>query len=130
MTSLSKDPIESIQPSFSAENIGGSVPPSKPLVSTESTLPSIQPMPKQSKDTLPADNTASTTLTTPATTPKITERSRQHADIAKAALSQLLKAGLIKQFNVLSKNENGTTTLKEIRVVFDPSLWTEGLDLK
>lgn len=55
------------------------------------------------------------------------EKTRQHATIAKVALRQLEKAGLIKRFRVLSSD--GTTLLK-IRIDFDNTLWTEDLELK
>lgn len=70
-------------------------------------------------------------LTTPLTTPQITEKSRQHAMLVKVALKVLLSAGLIKRYEVQVKDPTtGLTTVREIRYGFDMSLWTEGLELK
>jgi hypothetical protein len=120
MTSKSREVTEDTRQSSYGENTGVLAQPSELLARTDNTLTSTRITPKQSSDTKPADNTGSTT-------PKITERSRQHADMAKAALSQLLKAGLLKRFKVLSPDG---TTVKEIQIVLDPALWTEEFDLK
>jgi hypothetical protein len=42
-------------------------------------------------------------------------------------VTQLERRGLIKRYKVLSKDR---TTLKEIRIVLSPDLWTTDLDLK
>lgn len=127
MTSLSRDQTDNIQPSSSAEKTADQEQPSLPSVSSGLTKNSTQTMPTQSQGTSPADNTDNTL----STTLKITERSRQHADIAKAALLQLEKVGLVRRIKVLSKDPTtGATTPKEIRIVFDPTLWSDNLDLK
>ena len=73
---------------------------------------------------------------TPTSTPNTKVRSRlttlsdkdlQHSEIARAALSHLLKAGLVKRYKVLSVDRK---TVKEIQIVFDPEIWTENLELK
>jgi hypothetical protein len=51
------------------------------------------------------------------------EKSRGHAMLARVALLSLEKAGLCKRYRVLSGG-----VVKEIRVVFDPKIWT--MDLK
>jgi len=70
------------------------------------------------------------TLTTGKKGLEITENSRQHAALLKVVLSRLEKAGLVKRFRVLSKNEDGTTTVKKIQIEFDNTYWTESLDLR
>jgi hypothetical protein len=120
MTSKSREVTENTPPLSSGESIGVLAQPSKPLAGTDNTPTSMQTTQKPLTDTKPADNSA-------LTTPRITERSRQHAEIAKVALSQLLKAGLLKRYRVLSTDE---TTVKEIQIVLDPALWTEDFDLR
>jgi hypothetical protein len=61
------------------------------------------------------------------TTLPTTEKTRQHAMLAKVALSQLEKAGLIKRFKVLSVD---LTTVQRIRIEFDMSLWNDELELR
>ena len=65
-----------------------------------------------------------TTLTTGR---NVSEKSRLAAQVLKAVLSRLEKDGLIRRFRVLSADRKVT---KEIRIVFDNSLWTETLDLR
>ena len=66
-------------------------------------------------------------LETISTTGKnVSEKSRLAAQVLKAVLSRLEKDGLIRRFRVLSADR----TTKEIRIVFDNSLWTETLDLR
>ena len=65
-----------------------------------------------------------TTLTTGKS---VSEKSRLAAQVLKAVLSRLEKDGLIKRFRVLSADR---TTVKEIRITFDNSLWTDTLDLR
>lgn len=126
----SRDQIGGTQPLSSAESIEAKAPPSELLANSDNTPISMQTSKKPSPPTLPTGKSGSTTLTTPATTPTITEKIRQHAMLAKVTLKILEKAGLIKRFKVLSKDEQGLTTLKEIRIVFDPAIWTEDLELK
>ncbi len=45
----------------------------------------------------------------------------------KSALLRLEKDGLIKRYRVLSPDR---TTVREIQVVFDNSVWTETLELR
>lgn len=124
MTSKSKDPTENIPPLSSAESIGGLAQPSAPLARTDNTPTSTQTSQKSLPPTFPVETPS---VTTPRTTPAPTEKTRQHADIARVVLSQLEKAGLIKRFKVLSAD---LTTVQKIRIEFDASIWTEGLELK
>ena len=57
----------------------------------------------------------------------VSEKSILAAQVLKAVLSRLEKDGLIKRFRVLSADR---TTVKEIRITFDNSLWTDSLDLR
>lgn len=127
MTSKSKDRTEDIQPSSCGGRTVDPEQPSELSVKTDNTLISMQTMPKSSQPTKPEEKPAGTTVTTVRTTPAITEKSRIHADMAKAALMQLEKAGLIKRFKVLSVD---LTTVQKIRIEFETTLWTEGLELK
>jgi hypothetical protein len=61
------------------------------------------------------------------TTPPTTEKTRQHAMVLRVALSYLMRAGLVKQYKVLS--QDGATVLK-LRFEFDMSQWTNGLEPK
>ena len=129
MISKFKDLTENIQPLSSAGNTEALEPQSKPSASSDNTPPSTLTTKNLSGSMLSGENsaltTAATTVTTP-TTVKITEKTRQHAIIAKVALLQLQKAGLLKRFAVLSEDE---TTVREIRLVLDPSFWTIDLNL-
>lgn len=127
MTSKSKDLTESTQPSFSADGTVVPAQPSLPSASSESTPISMQTTKTPLPGTSNADNTASNSRTTVPTTLPITEKSRQHAVIAKAALKMLERAGLIKRFKVLSE---GSTTVTKIRFEFEMSIWSEELDLR
>lgn len=120
MTSKSREVIEDTRQSSSGESIGVLAQPSRQSARMDNTQTFTQTTPTLSKTMLSADNSGLTTL-------KITEKSRQHAEIVKVALSQLLKAGLMKRYRVLSADG---TTLKEIQIVLDPTLWTEDFDLK
>jgi hypothetical protein len=122
MTSLSRDQTGGIPPSSSGENTEGLVLPSEQSVSLGDTPISMLTTKKQLGNMLSDENKGSTTPTTL----KINEKARQHATIARVALLQLEKAGLVKRYKVLSKD---ATTLQEIRVVFDPNLWTTDLVL-
>lgn len=94
--------------------------PSLQSVSLDNTQTSTQTM---SPPSPPMLSDAPKELTTPATT----EKTRQHAMVAKVALLYLLKTGLVKRFRVLSEDR---TTVKEIQIVFDPKVWTEEFELK
>lgn len=119
MTSKSRDLTENTQPLFSEENIEAPEPQSKQLVNSDNTPTSTQTSQKLSSIMLSDENKELTTL-------KISEKTRQHATIARVALLQLEKAGLVKRFKVLSKDR---TTHIETRVVFDPKIWTSELVL-
>jgi hypothetical protein len=60
----------------------------------------------------------------------VSEKSILAAQVLKAVLSRLEKDGLVKRYRLLSKGKDGQTTVKEIRIVFDNSQWTEGLELR
>lgn len=127
MTSSSRDQTEPTPPLLSEKSTVEKALPSKPLASSESTPSSTETTKVPSEPistTGPAE--ADNSPTTVPTTPKISEKARQHAVLMRTALLQLEKAGLCKRYRVLS--EDGIT-LKEIQVVFDPSLWTDGLVL-
>lgn len=96
-------------PSSSGERTENKVQPSSPSAKTDNTPPSTQIMRAQSR------------LTT------LSDKDLQHSEIARAALSHLLKVGLVKRYKVLS--EDGKT-VREIQIVFDPEIWTENLELK
>lgn len=55
----------------------------------------------------------------------VSEKSRQHAVLAKVVLSKLEAAGLIRRFEVLSE----TGEWLETQVVFDNTLWERSLVL-
>jgi len=120
MTSKSKDQTEDIPPSFSAENTEDKVQPSEPLANSDNTQISTQTLQKPSRDMLSEGKKGSTT-------PATTEKTRDHALIAKVAIRQLEMAGLIRRFKVLSAD---STTVQKIRIEFDLSWWTEDLDLR
>lgn len=117
MTSLSRAPIDPTPPSSSE---------GKPEVRVTQSQPSARlgKMPiftattkKRSLDTLPG-------------APKSWQdwdRISLAAFMLQGAVSRLKKAGLLKHTRVLS--EDGSS-VEEIRLIFDPSLWTEGLMLK
>lgn len=123
MTSKFKAPTDDTPPLSSAEGIAAKVPPSELSASSDNTLPSTQIMSQPSQPMLSADRKD---LTTPPTTVKVTEKSRQHAMLAKVALKQLETAGLIRRFKVLSTDGQHPT---KIRIEFDLTLWSEELDL-
>ena len=107
-------------------NTGASAQPSSQSVSTDNTPPFTQTMSMPLPPMLSSENEGLTTLTTPPTT----EKTRQHAMLAKVALMQLEKAGLIKRYKVLLTGNEGLTTVQRIRIEFDMSVWSEDLDLK
>jgi hypothetical protein len=116
----SKDLTGNTPQSSSGESTGGKAQPSLQSARTDSMPTSTQTMNPQSHPMLSPEPPDLTTLPT-------TEKARQHAMVAKVALLFLLKTGLVRRFTVLSEDR---TTVKEIRVVFDPGLWTQDFDLK
>ena len=118
---------------------------SKYKVATDITPPlslgaSTEALVLQSKLSVNSDNTQTFTqtskpksnliLTTGKKGLEISEKSRQHAAILKVVLSRLERAGLIRRYRVLSKNQDGSTTVKEIQITFDNTIWTENLELR
>lgn len=120
MTSKYRDLTGSTLQSSLDASTGAEAPRSEPLAEQEPTHTFMQ-------TTKPLSLNTRTTGEKDATTPPTTEKSRQHAVLAKVALTQLQKAGLIKRFKVLSTD---LTTVRQIRIEFDMSLWTEDLELK
>jgi hypothetical protein len=118
--SKSKDLTGNTPQSFSGESTGARVQPSLQSARTDNTQTFTRTMNPQSQNMLSPEPPDLTTLPT-------TEKARQHAMVAKVALLFLLKTGLAKRFTVLSEDR---TTVKEIRVVFDPNVWTQDFDLK
>lgn len=118
--SKSKDQTESTLPLSSAENTEERAQPLSLSVKTDNTPTSTQSTNLPSSPMLSEEKQEPTTSIT-------TEKARQHALVAKVALLYLLKIGLAKRFTVLSKESQ---EVKEIQIIFDPSIWTEGLDLK
>ena len=124
MTSKFKALIDGIPPSYSDDDTGVLAQPSSPSVSSDNTQTSTE-ITKMRSETISTTGQKGSDNTP--TTPEITEKLRQHAMMMKVALSQLEKAGLCKRYKVLSKDGQ---TVKEIQVVFDPAIWTVGLNLK
>ena len=117
MTSKFKALTDNTPPSYSGggtEGKGRQSAQSAGMTTVAASIPSMTITPKQSENT--------------STTGKnVSEKSRLAAQVLKAVLSRLEKDGLIKRFRVLSADR---TTVKEIRITFDNSLWTESLDLR
>lgn len=116
MTSKFKALTDNTPQSSSGAGTGAKAQPSAPLAgmtTVGSSIPSMTITPKPLE----------TTLTTGR---NVSEKSRLAAQVLKAVLSRLEKDGLIRRFRVLSADR----TTKEIRIVFDNSLWTETLDLR
>ena len=125
--SKSKDQTEDTLPLSSGESTEETAQPSLPSAKTAHTETFMQTTKPPSLNTAQNAQSDSTTLDNSLTTPAISEKTRQHAMLARVALAILLKSGLIKRFKVLSKD---STTVQKIRIEFDMSLWTEGLELK
>ena len=89
---------------------------SKPSASLDNTLTSTQTLNQKSMPMLSSEKSVL----------PISEKSYQHAVLAKVLLSKLEKAGLIRRFKVLS--EKGVWM--ETQLVFDNSFWDESLELK
>src|SRR3990167_3770523 len=115
MTSSFKAQTENTRQWLSDENTGVSELPSGPSVGTDNTAKNTATMPKQSRRTLPAATT------------ELDNKTVLSALMLKAALSRLLKNGLIKKYQVLSGKGK---TVKEIQPVFDPAIWTRDCDGK
>ena len=125
--SKSKDQTENIPPSSSGESTGETAQPSLPSASTDNTQTFMQTTKPPSLNTSQSGQNGSTTPDNSLTTPRITEKSRQHAMLVRVGLKILLNAGLIKRYEVRSPD---STTVTRIRYEFDMSMWTEGLELK
>lgn len=124
MTSKFKALTGRTQPLSLDGDTGVLAQPSLQSANSDNTPNSTQTTKMQSETTLTTELKGSDN--TP-TTPKITEKLRQHAMLMRVALLQLEKTGLLKRYKVLSKDK---ATVKEIQVVFSPDLWTIGLRLK
>lgn len=120
MTSKFKALTANTPPLSSDVSTGAKAGRSKQSVSSDNTLTYMQTTKPPSLPMLSTDKKGSTT-------PLTTEKTRQHATLAKVALNQLEKAGLIKRFKVLSVD---LTTVQKIRIEFDMSLWSDDLELK
>jgi|SRR5262245_52593095 len=113
MTFKSKDQTEStplLSSEGSTEVLGQ---PSSPSATADSTPVPTKITEEQSTNTLPVEKSDKTTV---------------NALMMRAALLSLERVGLAKRFTVSSKR-NGKTVVKEIRVVFDPGVWSEDLKL-
>lgn len=115
-TSISKDQTALTPPLSSAENRVVLAVPYRPSAKAEHLPISTNNTAKPLKPTSPAGPTLPPT-----------DNSRKHADFARAAILQLEAAGLCQRQRVLS--QDGQTVLA-VRIVLDPSLWTEDLRLK
>lgn len=58
---------------------------------------------------------------------KLDDKVLQHAEIARLALNQLEKHGLIRRYIVLSEDRK---TVKKVILVFDNTYWTAELELR
>lgn len=115
MTSKSKEVTENTPPSFSVADTEASAQPSKP---------SAEPTGKETS--IPSMLTSRTPSGSMLSNGKpVSEKSRQHAVLAKVVLSNLEAAGLIRRFEVLSKDG----VWLETQVVFDNTLWERSLVL-
>jgi hypothetical protein len=96
-----------------------------PLSSDESTEVKVQ----QSKRLAKTENTPLNTKSTAESSKpiKLDEQAMRAADMMKIALTMLQKRGLIRQFKLLSEDR---TTVREILIRFDNSVWNEDLTLK
>jgi len=120
MTSKFKALTDPIPPLSSAVNIAVRGQPSKPSAgqhSLEGRIPSTTTLKSRSVLILPPARSGL----------QVKEIHRQHAMILRAVLSRLEKDGLIKRWRVSYPDR---TTLKEIQITFDASIWSELLDLR
>jgi hypothetical protein len=115
-----KDQTGSTPQSSSGESTEVLERPSSPSARTDNTQTSTQTTREPLTPMLPP-------VLGEFTTPPTTEKTRQHAMVLRVALSYLMRAGLVKQYKVLS--QDGATVLK-LRFEFDMSQWTNGLEPK
>jgi hypothetical protein len=115
-----KDQTGNTPPSSSGENTEVLERPSSLSVSTDNTQTSTQTTNQPLQPMLPP-------VLEGLTTPPTTEKTRQHAMVLRVALSYLMRAGLVKQYKVLSPD--GATVLK-LRFEFDLAQWTKDLHPK
>jgi len=114
MTSKYKAALtENIQLLSSEENIEAKAQPSSQSQKMDNMPTSTQTTKARSASTSNADN-----------------KTAVNALMLRAALLSLEKAGLLKRYKVLSKSDaTGLPVVKEIRVVLDPSIWSEDFRL-
>lgn len=115
MTFKSKEVTENIPPLSFAEGTEALAQPSKPSAEPTDKANSIPSM--------PTSRTPSGSMLSNGK--PVSEKSRQHAVLAKVVLSNLEAAGLIRRFEVLSKDGDWMET----QVVFDNTLWERSLVL-
>jgi hypothetical protein len=115
-----KDQTENTPPLSLDEKTEVKAPPSLRLASSDNTQTFTQ---TTSQPLVPMLPPALEGFTTPPTT----EKTRQHAMVLRVALSYLMRAGLVKQYKVLSPD--GAIVLK-LRFEFDMSQWTKDLEPK
>lgn len=113
MTSLSKGQTEDTPQLSSDESTGALVQPSEPSAKTDNTKTSMTTTHLPLNTILPAG--------------KPSEKVLSAADFAKAALTTLERAGLIRRFKVLSKDRK---KVRAVVILFDNTYWTPELDLK
>lgn len=117
--SKSKDQIEPTPQSSSEGKTEGQAPLVEPSPKPVPIEISTQPMSPQSPDTSRESKGAPS------------ETDYLHAEMMQVSLQNLMKAGLIKRYEVRSKDEEGKpTTLLKIRLEFDLQQWTEKLELR
>lgn len=103
-----------------------------PLSSDSATEAGAQPSEQSAGMTTAAKSTPSMTTTPKQSAPILTtgksvsEKSIMAAQVMRAVLSRLEKDGLIRRYRLLSAGK----TVKEIRIVFDNSVWDENLNLR
>jgi hypothetical protein len=113
MTSKFKEVTESTPVLFCAAVTGAKAPLSKPSASSDNTPTNTKTSSKPSQLTL-------------ITGRSVSEKEIQYALILKVVLSSLMKAKLVKKYRLLSGVKG---VVKEYRYVFDPTIWTDELDL-
>jgi hypothetical protein len=113
MTSKFKEATENTPVLSCAAVIGDLEQPSKPSVNSDNTPTNTKTSSKQSQLTL-------------TTGQSVSEKEIQYAMILKVVLSSLMKAKLVKKYRLLSGVKG---VVKEYRYVFDPTIWTDELDL-
>ncbi len=117
MTSKFKALIDGIQPSSSAGVTEEKARPSLPSAGQHSTGGSTRSTtitPKPSAGISTAENAAN--------------KRSLNALMMRAAVLSLEQDGLIRRYRVLSRNADGSAgVVREIRLIFDPSIWTADL---